>query len=52
VSKIHDKDLSINLFCHSVIQKGQIMESGTHIELMQRKGEYANFWNLQAQDFI
>ena len=29
-----------------------IVESGTHDELVGRKGEYARLWKLQAQAFL
>ncbi len=31
-----------------VMEKGQLAESGTHEELLSRKGQYAAFWQLQA----
>jgi len=30
----------------------EIVEAGTHAELMRRGGEYAELWNLQAQAFL
>ena len=30
----------------------EIVEAGTHTELMDRGGEYAGLWNLQAQAFL
>lgn len=30
-----------------VLKKGQIIETGTHDSLLQRKGEYSNFWRMQ-----
>ena len=30
----------------------EIVEAGTHAELMLRGGEYAGLWNLQAQAFL
>jgi len=30
----------------------EIVEAGTHAELMDRGGEYAGLWNLQAQAFL
>ena len=32
-----------------VLADGEILESGTHDELMERNGEYAKLFNLQAQ---
>lgn len=33
------------------MKKGNIEESGTHTELMQKQGEYANLYNIQAKAF-
>ncbi|KAJ2920908.1 hypothetical protein H1R20_g16186, partial [Candolleomyces eurysporus] len=33
------------------IDKGNVLEVGNHVSLMERNGEYAKFWNLQAEDF-
>lgn len=30
----------------------RVVETGTHDELLQRKGEYARIWMLQAQAFL
>lgn len=30
-----------------VMDHGKIIESGTHTELMEKKGKYASFWNMQ-----
>jgi ATP-binding cassette subfamily B protein len=35
-----------------VIQKGAIIEDGTHQELLDRKGEYANLWAHQIGGYI
>ncbi|MEO6077611.1 MAG: ABC transporter ATP-binding protein [Candidatus Andersenbacteria bacterium] len=35
-----------------VIQKGAIIEDGTHQELLARKGEYANLWAHQIGGYI
>ncbi|KAJ2926715.1 hypothetical protein H1R20_g10365, partial [Candolleomyces eurysporus] len=34
------------------IDKGEVLEAGNHVNLMKKNGEYAKFWNLQAQDFL
>lgn len=31
-----------------VINKGEIVESGTHNDLIKKRGSYCNFWNLQS----
>ena len=31
-----------------VISKGSILESGTHLSLLQNKGIYSDLWNVQA----
>jgi len=30
-----------------VLEAGQVVESGTHEELLQSRGRYASLWNLQ-----
>ena len=35
-----------------VIDKGQIAEQGTHEELLQQKGIYAQLWSHQSGGFI
>ena len=32
-----------------VMQDGQIVEQGTHHELLEQDGRYANMWTLQQQ---
>lgn len=34
-----------------VLSHGQIVEQGSHVELMRRKGQYATAFNLQAQGY-
>lgn len=34
-----------------VFNRGRLVEQGTHEELLQRGGEYASLWNLQAQQY-
>ena len=43
--------LSSTRFCDRILllEDGQIVETGTHQQLMQRKGKYAEMFNLQAQ---
>ncbi len=35
-----------------VIDKGQIVEDGTHAELIKKKGLYAKLWNHQSGEFL
>lgn len=37
-----------NVDCIHVLQHGQIAESGTHEELIQKKGLYFKFWTIQS----
>jgi ABC-type multidrug transport system fused ATPase/permease subunit len=34
------------------MKEGQLVETGTHEELMENKGEYFNLYNIQAQAFV
>ena len=34
--------------CIYVIDEGEVIESGTHAELIKKNGEYAHSWNLQT----
>jgi ATP-binding cassette, subfamily B, bacterial len=34
-----------------VLKSGQLVEIGSHTELLQQPGEYASLWNLQAQQY-
>ena len=35
-----------------VLDKGQIVEQGTHAELLERNGLYAKLWNHQSGGFL
>ena len=35
-----------------VLDGGKIVESGTHLELMEKEGLYARMWSLQAEGYI
>ena len=37
---------------HRYMKDSNILESGTHSELMAKGGKYAELWNLQAQAFL
>ena len=34
------------------MKEGTVVETGTHQELLDRQGEYAHLYNVQAQAFI
>jgi ATP-binding cassette subfamily B protein len=34
-----------------VLQQGELIESGTHPELIERKGKYAELFTLQAKGY-
>ncbi|MCL2414375.1 MAG: ABC transporter ATP-binding protein, partial [Bacteroidales bacterium] len=34
-----------------VINSGKLAEQGTHSELLEAKGQYANYWQAQTQVF-
>jgi ABC-type multidrug transport system fused ATPase/permease subunit len=36
----------------SYMDKCVVLEEGTHDQLLQRKGEYARIWMLQARAFL
>ena len=35
-----------------VIENGRVAEQGSHNELLQREGLYAQMWNLQASGYM
>jgi ATP-binding cassette, subfamily B, bacterial MsbA len=35
-----------------VFEKGQLLETGNHKTLMQKRGRYAHYWNLQTQGVV
>jgi len=35
-----------------VLQHGEIAESGTHEELLEKRGEYYRLWEMQQGNFI
>ena len=35
-----------------VLQNGQIIEQGTHNQLLRRRGEYARLWKMQSGGFL
>jgi ATP-binding cassette subfamily B multidrug efflux pump len=35
-----------------VLDKGQIIEDGTHAELLAKQGLYAKLWSLQSGGFL
>lgn len=37
--------------CILVLENGQLIEQGTHHELLEKEGHYAHYWKLQAQHF-
>ena len=34
-----------------VLEEGQITEEGNHAELMEKKGQYSNLFELQAREY-
>jgi ABC-type multidrug transport system fused ATPase/permease subunit len=46
--------LSTIIHCDSIVvlDKGKIIEQGTHIELLKQKGVYNNLWSIQSSGFI
>jgi ABC-type multidrug transport system fused ATPase/permease subunit len=41
----------LTIFKHRCMKDGQLVESGTHSELIARKGTYHDLYDLQAQAF-
>lgn len=35
-----------------MLEKGRIIEEGSHAELLSRKGKYAEMWRVQAGQYI
>lgn len=42
---------TVNSCPHRCMKEGNIVEMGTHGELMEKKGEYANLYDIQASAF-
>lgn len=48
----HRLSTLVNLDRILVFQKGKIVEDGSHLELLNRKGQYAKLWQLQTNGLI
>ncbi len=35
-----------------MLEKGRIIEEGSHAELLERKGKYAEMWRVQAGQYL
>ncbi len=35
-----------------VMDKGKIIEQGTHKELLEKKGQYYRLWEMQQENFV
>ncbi|MCL2637482.1 MAG: ABC transporter ATP-binding protein/permease [Oscillospiraceae bacterium] len=46
LSSVKDADLVF------MLEKGAIIEQGTHLELMENKGEYCKMFTMQAQNYL
>ena len=46
LSTVRDAD------CIYLVDNGEIIESGTHDELMRKNGKYAAMWNMQAEKYL
>jgi ABC-type multidrug transport system fused ATPase/permease subunit len=44
-------DVNDDSFCYSCVKEGAVVETGTHVELLSKRGEYAHLYNIQAQAF-
>ena len=42
------KTSTFKLFVQEKVEKGEITETGTHRELLERGGRYAYLWNSQT----
>jgi len=48
----HRLSTTVDTNCIYVLSEGKIIESGTHIQLLQLNGEYNRMWNYQADRYI
>ena len=39
------------ILCIYMFEKGELIESGSHDELMRQNGKYAEIFNLQAEKY-
>ncbi len=46
----HRLSTILNADCIYVLDKGRIVESGVHADLLQMKGKYASLWMLQSKE--
>jgi ATP-binding cassette subfamily B protein len=44
----HRLSTTVNAHCIHVLDRGRIVESGTHAELLKNKGIYHKLWNIQT----
>lgn len=44
-------DVDDDPFYYSCVKEGAVVETGTHVELLSKGGEYAHLYNIQAQAF-
>jgi ABC-type bacteriocin/lantibiotic exporter with double-glycine peptidase domain len=51
-SRVHAKPYFLNTKITVLVEHGQLLEIGSHEELLAKKGKYAELFRLQAKGYL